>query len=124
MFGSVKLTKNHDPDKYKYSGYGIRFHLRSEFSLPDGSMDKNLVIFGVDMSSSVLNDDKKKDTLILGKARTQRLDNAMLTAEPQYSINFSRSNRKFCLSLHYNGATDFYLLMLQKYTNSKQMIPK
>ena len=24
LFGSVKLSKNADPDKYKYSGYGIR----------------------------------------------------------------------------------------------------
>ena len=51
----------------------------------------------------------------------------LLTAEAQYSINFSRSNRKSCLSLHYNGnsynnttatatiATVFYLLMLQIY---------
>ena len=28
LFGSVKLTKNADPDKYKYSGYGIRFDSR------------------------------------------------------------------------------------------------
>ena len=30
----------------------------------------------------------------------------MITAETKYS-NFSRSNRKFCLSLHYNGNTSF-----------------
>ena len=29
--GAVKLTKNADPDKYKYSGYSIRFNSRSEF---------------------------------------------------------------------------------------------
>ena len=46
LFGSVKLTKNADLDKYKYSGYGIGFDLRSEFSLPDGSMRKNVIIFG------------------------------------------------------------------------------
>ena len=38
----------------------------------------------------------------------------MLTAEAQYSINFSRSNKIFCLSLHYNGSNSFYLLVLQK----------
>ena len=26
IFGSVKLTKNADPNKYKYSGYDIGFH--------------------------------------------------------------------------------------------------
>ena len=36
-----KLAKNADPDKYVYSGYGIRFDLRSEFSLHDGSVDSS-----------------------------------------------------------------------------------
>ena len=44
MFGAVKLTKNADPDKYKYSGYGIGFDLQSEFLLPDGSMGKMLLL--------------------------------------------------------------------------------
>ena len=29
LFGSVKLTKNADPEKYKYSGYAIGFNSRS-----------------------------------------------------------------------------------------------
>ena len=32
LYGAVKLTKNTDPDKYKYS---IRFHSRSQFSWTD-----------------------------------------------------------------------------------------
>ena len=40
LFGSVKLTKNADLDKYKYRGYGIGFDSRSEFSFTDGSMGK------------------------------------------------------------------------------------
>ena len=31
LFGFVKLTKNADLDKYKYSGYGIGFDSHSEF---------------------------------------------------------------------------------------------
>ena len=31
LLGCAKVTKNTDPDKYKYSGYGIRFYSRSEF---------------------------------------------------------------------------------------------
>ena len=54
-------------------------------------------MFGVDMSSSVHIDNKKKYIYILGKSPTQGLDDAMLTAEAQYSINFSRSNWKFRL---------------------------
>ena len=45
LYGTVKLTKNADPDKYKYSGYGIGFDSRSKFSLLDGSMGKNVIIF-------------------------------------------------------------------------------
>ena len=67
LFGSVKLTKNADPDKYKYSGYGIGCDSHLEFSLPDGSMGKNVIILGVDMSSSVHIDNKKKDILVLVK---------------------------------------------------------
>ena len=61
-----------------------------------------LAVAWVKISSSVHIDNKKKDVLILGKSPTQRLTATMLTAEAQYSITFSRSNRKICLSLHYN----------------------
>ena len=69
------------------------------------------------MSSSVQIGHKKKDTLILGKGPTQGLDNidsTMLTAEAQYLIILSRSNRKFCWSFHYNGGNSLFFLMLQK----------
>ena len=114
MFGAVKLTKNAVPDKYKCSGYGIGVDSRSEVSLPDGSMSKDAIIFGVDMSSCVHIDNKKIYFLILGKGETQGLDNTTLSTEAQYSIKFSRSMRNFCLSLHYNRSNGFYLLMLQK----------
>ena len=59
------------------------------------------------MGSSVHIYNKGKDILILGKGSIQRLDDTMLTAEAQYSINFSRSNRIFCLILHYTGSNSF-----------------
>ena len=37
----------------------------------------------------------------------QRLGEHSLTAERMYSINFSKDNIKFCLSLHYNGANSY-----------------
>ena len=49
----------------------------------------------------------KKDILILGKGPTEALDDTTMTAEAQYSINFSRLQRKFSLSLHYNGGNSF-----------------
>ena len=96
LFGAVKLTKNAGPDKYKCSSYSIGFDSRLEFLLSHGSMGKNVIIFGVDMSSSVHIDNKGKDILILGEGPTQGLDDTTLTGEAKYSINFSRSQRKFC----------------------------
>ena len=62
LFESVKLTRNPDPDKYNYTGYGIGFYSRSEFLFTDGSYGKLVIIFGADMSSSVYVDNKGKDT--------------------------------------------------------------
>ena len=53
LFRSVKLNKNADIDKYKYSGYGIGFDSRSDFLFTVGSYGKNVIIFGADISSSV-----------------------------------------------------------------------
>ena len=58
------------------------------------------------MSSSAHVDNKKKDILVLGKGPTQVLEHT-LTAEKMYSINFPVTNRKFCLSLHYNGGNSY-----------------
>ena len=59
-------------------------------------------------------DNKKKDTLILSKGPMQGLDNIMLKVEAQYSNTFSRSNGKFCLSLHYDGSDSFLFVNATK----------
>ena len=43
--------------------------------------DKNIIIFGADMNSSVHIDNKKKDILILGEGPTLGLNDTSLTAE-------------------------------------------
>ena len=52
------------------------------------------------MSSSVHFDNKKKYISVLSKGPTQGLDGTTLTAEKLYSINFTKTNTKFSLSLH------------------------
>ena len=69
-------------------------------------------------------DNNKKDILILGIGPTQGLDDSTLTAEAQYSINFSKSNRKFCLSLHYNGSSSFLFINAKKIYQSKEKYSK
>ena len=59
------------------------------------------------MSSFVHVDNKGKDILILGKGPTQGLGEHSLTAEKMYSVNFTDNGDKYCLSLHYNGASGY-----------------
>ena len=70
-------------------------------------MGRNIVIFGADMSSSMHFDNKIKVILVLGKGATQGLDDLILTAEIKYPIDFTQPNKRFLLSLHYNGINSF-----------------
>ena len=65
----------------------------------------NVLILGVDMSSSAHIDNKNKDILVLGKGSTQGLEH-ILTAEKMYLMNFAITRKKFCLSLHCNGGNN------------------
>ena len=114
LFGSVKVTKNADLDKCKYTGYGIGFDSCSDFLFTDGSYGKNVIIFGADMSSSVHVDNKGKDILILCEGPTQELDDTTFTTEAKYPINFTQSGKRFVLSLHYNGSNSFLFVNATK----------
>ena len=104
------MTKHADIDSYKYSGYGIRFDRHGTFSFGNG-FGRNVIIFGVGISLSPYIDNKKKNILILGKHTLKILGRHKLehtlTAEKLYSINFTENNKKFCLSLDYNGANSY-----------------
>ena len=100
------MTTNPDIDKYGYSGYGIGFDRKTVFLFPGNEFGQNVVIFGVDISSFARIYNKKKDILILWKGPTQGLEHT-LTTEKLYSINFTVTKKKFCLSLHYNGVNSY-----------------
>ena len=65
------------------------------------------------MSSFVNIDNKGKDILILCKAPSQGLKH-MLAEEIQYSIDFTRSDITFCLSLYYNESNSFLFVKATK----------
>ena len=58
------------------------------------------------MNTSIHIYNKKKDILVLGSGPTQGLEST-LTAEKKYSINFTVTKKKFCLSLHYNRGKSY-----------------
>ena len=59
-----------------------------------------------------------------GKDFTQRLANTTIYAEKLYSINFTKTDTKFCLDCIIIEQTVIYLPMAQKLLNSKQKILK
>ena len=90
----------------------IRFSFR--IFVTDSSLGKNFIIFGVDMSSSVQIDKKRKDVLALGKEPTQGLDNTTLTAEAIYPINVTESEKRYVLSLQYNVSGSYLIVNTKK----------
>ena len=82
-FGPVSLTKNANIGKYKFSVYRIGFDRHGSFLSHGIRLGKNVIIFGVYMSSSADVDSKRKDILILVKGPTQGLEHT-LAAEKMY----------------------------------------
>ena len=83
---------------------------------------KNVTIFGADMSSSVHFENKGKDILVLGEGPTQGLDDTTFTAEAIYPIDFTQPNKRFLLSLHYNGSNN--LLFVKTKLGNKRLYTK
>ena len=71
--------------------------MRGIFGFPVIGFGIDCIIFGADMDSSV-HIDNKKNILILGTT---------LAAQKMYSINFTEHNKKFYLSLYYNGENSY-----------------
>ena len=71
LFGAFTLTINADIDRYGYSGCAIGFDRHGSFSFPGTGLGRNVIIFGVDMSSSTKIDNRKEDISILGKGPVQ-----------------------------------------------------
>ena len=84
LFGATKVTKpgdTKDPDKYIYSGYGLRFDSTDEFTHPKGGTVGNTIIFGVEPANSVHETNKTQNILILGHGLTQEVNNTTIYAE-------------------------------------------
>ena len=58
-----------------------------------------LQIFGVDNSSSLNSYNHKKNFLLLGECPTYGINGSFGSPEKKFSINFTKANTKFYLSL-------------------------
>ena len=125
-FDAVTLTKNGGIDKDGYSGYGIEFDRRGSFLFPGSRLGQNVLMFGVDMSSSTHIDNKKKDILVLGIGPTQGLEHT-LTAEKIYSINFTVTRKTFWITMKvciFMEQIVTCLSIVENFANLKQKILK
>ena len=115
LFGAMQFIKNADTSKYKYTGYGICFDEGGSFSKGNISNGKNVLIFGVDESSLVHQNNKANNIYVMGDLFVQGINDTTLYAEKIYSQNFTQPNKKFVLNLHYNHDNDSDL-----FVNGKQ----
>ena len=120
----MKITEDpSDTDLNKYVGYGICFDEGSNFSFGNIVNGKNVIIFGADMSFSSHERNRENEIYVLGKDFIQEVTTVGPTAlngrtskgttiyaEKIYKYNFTEPNKKFVLSLHYDG-DDSYLFV-------------
>ena len=108
LFGGVKITKNAtDTSKHKYEGYGICFGEGGMFSMGNINNGRNVLIFGVHENSVAHTNNKANNIFIMGDGFVQGINDTTLYAEKIYSKYFSAVDKKFVLSLHYNGGNSY-----------------
>ena len=108
LFGGVKITKNAaDTSKHKYEGYGICFDEVGTFNKGNISNGRNVIIFGVHENSLTHATNKANNIYVMGDLFVQGINDTTLYTEKVYSLNFTAVNKKFVLSLHYNGDNSY-----------------
>ena len=116
LFGSIQITKNADTTKYEYKGYGVCFDEGGTFSKGNITNGRNVLIFGVHENSLTHANNKANNIFVIGDGFVQGINDTTLYAEKMYSQNFTQTNKKFVLSLHYDN-NDSYLFI-----NGKQVL--
>ena len=73
LFAVISIIKNSDKEKWVYSGYGITFAGAGSSNFGN-EITGNVVIFGVDNSSSSHADNRKNSFLVLGVGPTDGIN--------------------------------------------------
>ena len=118
LFVATNIIKNSDKEKYVFSGYGITVDSGTGSRSFDNDVARNVIIFGVDSSSSSYSDNRKHNFLILDEGPTYCINGSFRSPEKNLSMNFTKANTKFCFRLHYNGDNSYL------YVNGKEIFIK
>ena len=117
LFGTVKLIKNAQLNKYVFRGYGIGFDARSKFQLPKNKWSIKVVVFVVNNKLSLHADNKEKYMLVLAEGPIDGLDDTAIIEEDKQSINITKSRKNFFVDLQRNTSNSFL------YTNGVKLQP-
>ena len=112
LFGAISIKENSDKEKWVYSGSGIAFDRKGEWSFGN-DYATNAIIFGVDNNSSSHADNLKNNFLVLGEGDSFGINGSFGAPEKKFSINFSKANTKVCLSWHHD-TDNSYLFVKRK----------
>ena len=100
LFRATNIVKNSDKEKCVCSGYGITFDSAGSWSFGN-DFARNVIIFDVDNSSLFHCDNRKNNFSILSEDPTYG-NRSFRSPEKKFSINFTKANIIFFLSLYYN----------------------
>ena len=114
------IIKGSDKERWVHSCYGIAFDGAGLLNFVN-DFAKNIVIFGVDYSSSSHANSRKNSFVVLREGPTDGINGSFSAPEKKFSIHFSKAGTKRCMRLHYSGENS-YLLMKKKSLSLKLII--
>ena len=85
MLGTTNIRKISDKAKWVYSGYGIALDGTGSWSL-GSDLARNVVIFGVDNSSSAHTDNCRNKFLILGERPTYDINGRFVSHDKSFAL--------------------------------------
>ena len=121
LSGATNIVKNKDQEKFVYTGCGIAFYGKSEWSLGNYST-RNIVTFWADNIASSHAGNLKNDFLILGEGPTFVINESFSTSEKKFGINVIKAKKKFCLSFHYDADNSYLFINGKGICNLKLVI--
>ena len=94
LFGTVKLLRNKIKSEFAYNGRGIAFDGEGSWSFDD-DFARNVVIFGVDNSSSYHTDNLKNNFLALDERPNQGINDSTGAADKKLVVTLVKQIQNF-----------------------------
>ena len=94
FFGSTNIAKDNDKEQYVYSSYGITFDRKCPWSFND-DFARNIIIFGVDNSSSSHTDNLENFFLFLSERDTLGIKESFGAPERKLALILVKQRQNF-----------------------------